>query len=372
MFLIAIVMFSTLIVGKMKAEKKLKERSEQAKANEAILDRTYREDRRNVQAIDEAFKVFEESAKGTKFAPNLEEWSKKIGTLKSDIKKINEAKNELSLISGALAQPGGGEASRKRLTKAVQSVVGVAWLESEKREFDSSLLGILNAAKGYAEKGKSAEPKNWDEIAGYYLVVDYLGKAIPPDVYPASEAQLVRRDIDEAVEKRYEDAAFLDRLQWQDVTGSEWKNDPEVSVSRTPDGISLSYSGADKAGLFWLNQIVTWQDYQIQIEFTTDKGFQVLQRTQPGQPAGATHDFGALVDSDFIKPNERVTATLWVYMGRFRTQIGDSKGRPAICPPSAPRSGGITIRVPKESKVTIHKISVKIMSSEEAAEKPAK
>ncbi|NUN51003.1 MAG: hypothetical protein HUU15_19530, partial [Candidatus Brocadiae bacterium] len=372
MFLIAIGLFSTLIIGRMKEKKAAEKQAVLAKASEQTLDRIYREDPNNLQAINEALKEFEESAKGTKMVGMIEEWQKKVAVRHTDVRLKKEANEELSVISGLLAQPGGGEAARRRLTKVVKSVAAVAWFGEEKRTYDSTLLSILRSSQGYAEKGESAEPKNWDEIAGHWLVVDFLGKAVPPDLYPAADAQAVRRKIDEAVEKRYEDPAFLDRLQWQDLTGSDWKNDDALSVARSPEGVTLSYNGSDPAGLYWLNQVVTWQDYIVQVEFTTDNGFQVLQRTLPGQPAGATHDFDAAIQTNFVKPNERTTSNLWVYMSRFRTQIGDTKGRPAICPPSAPRTGGITIRVPKGTKVTIHKISVKVLASEETEAGPPK
>jgi len=371
-FIIAVVMFMTLIVGRMNRAAEAKKRAEETKNAIQDLQRVMREDPNNFDSMDEALQKLKEVSKGTKFGPDVEELEKQIVRRKADFKLKKAATDNLGQIVTMLTQPGGGDQALAKIREVEKSLATVTWNEQlkEKDAHYSQLVRILKAARELAEKGKTAPTPDWDSIAGWYGVVGELVKTVPPEFYPASEAGTVLKDIDEAIEKRYDNPAFLDRLPWNDMLGSDtaWQKDSWLNVSKSGADLVLEYpaGGTEKAGLYWMNEVKTWKDYIVQIEFTVEgAGFQILERTQPGQQPGATHDLELMVNQQILKSGEKATISLKVYGGRFVTQVGETKTRPAFCPPTAAKTGGVTIRVPSGVKLTIHKMQVKVMMSED-------
>ncbi|MBI2923735.1 MAG: hypothetical protein HYY18_21975 [Planctomycetes bacterium] len=376
-FIIAVVLFMTLIVGRMKTAEALKKRNELAKEHSQELERIMREEPNNFDAMDEALEKFKEVAPGTKLAENAKDFEKAIDKRKADSKGKKTAMALLNEIFGLFGQPGGAEAALLKVREAHKLVTGVGWYMNEQSEYQQLQVRVLKSAKEKAEAAKAAVPQDWNVIAGYYLIAGELDKLIPPEQLAADERQKMQKDVDEAIEKRYDSPGYLETLTWLNLNGADtdWKHDESMPVSRSGDDVVLNNAaGGEKAALYWLNQPVNWKDYVVEMEFTVEGGpFQVLQRTQPEQPPGATHDLEVLIGQNYVKMNEKNTVQFWVYSSRFRVAVGEIKARPGFCAPTAPKKGGITLRIPVGTKVTIHKMQVKVMMTEGEAEvAPAK
>jgi hypothetical protein len=370
---VAIVLFSTLVLGKFKADAAFKKKLEDCKAAQQDLDRVLREDPKNFEGAKDALKKFEEIAKGTKFEENVKDYNKTITTrVQHDVLK----KSARELLSGIPASLGDAEGARGALTKvreALKKVAGVGWLsDAEHNEYFQDLERVMKSAKDKAVAAATAAPPDEIFIGRLYLVVNEAFKALPPDRIKEEERQALPRDIEQWVEKMYFAAGFLDTVAAKDLLSgaTEWKADSWLTVSKSGTDVTLHYAtaGEEKAGLYYVNELLGWRDYYLEVEFTADGPFQVLQRILPGAGPGATHDMEISLDK-FWKKGEKATAGFFVYLGKCRGRMSETMGRPVPCAPTGAKTGGVGFRVPLNTKVILHKVTVRILE-EEAVEAP--
>lgn len=372
-FLIAGSIFFTLIIKRSRDHAELKDRTTQSTEAKAEFERIFREKPRDFEGIDRALQKFHEVAKNLpKFKADLEDADKAVARRKSDDKLKKASMEELSGITSLLGTVEGTDEALKKARKAIKNVKSVDWVQDEKKNYEDRMLSVLKAAAAAGETAKAVAPPDAVLIAGDYVVALELSHALPPEVFPAGDATKLQKDAEDAIEKRYSDPKYLEKFAWEDYTGESWNHDEWVTVAQGADGITLVNTKAE-TGLYWLNKQVNWADFMIRIEFTTDKaGFQVLQRQQGETPAAATHDVTALLEHDVIKEKEKVTLSLLIYGGKFITYLGAVAGRPARCAPTGSKAGGFSFRLPKDEKLVIHKVEVKVFVSDEEDSKPEK
>jgi hypothetical protein len=369
-------LFFTVIVKRGRENSAYKANAELCKEYSGELERLLREKPRDFEAIDAAFAKFKEVAvKDKKYSLNVEDFEKVITRRKEHHKLKKQAQEELAGIAGNLSTVEGTDEGLRKAKKSIAFVRSVEWVLDEKKEHEDRMLGVLKAAKTAAETAKAAAPPNWVLAAGAYDITATISGSLPPEVFPAQDAQSLQKDIDEAVEKRYDDEEYLKKFTWEDLTAItvDWKNDDYLTVARGADGISIE-NKSDKEGLFWLNAIKGWQDYTIKLDFTCNaEAFVLSQRRGADKEASPAinHDVRLLIGGGAMNANERTTLNFMVFGGKNR--VGREKwGRAQRCQSTGSRAGGFLFRIPVGAKVTLHKIEVQVYQEEDPNAAPVK
>ena len=328
----------------------------------------FRETPEDFDGIAAGIEKARELAKGTPLEGEVAEFDKLLA-----IRRRWKASREraIELLTSAKKSLEAGEDPWNTLTIVEQgcaAVEDVRWLPKATEGFEDLKVGVLRSAITLAERRKRWEP-DWVAMAGAYRIAVLLIPDVPPTVFPASGCQSLLRNADEAMQKCILMPEFTDRFPWKDTGGeaTKWAADDWLLVSKDGGDLVLAYpsEGAkERAGLRWMNESVGWKDYAVRMEITCNAGFQVLLRVSAAQQPGATLDFELALQQGLFKPGERTTVQGWVYGGRFHMKVGDKRGRPAFCPPTASRSGGLCFRIPAGTRLTIHKIEVKVLSED--------
>lgn len=371
-FALAGGLFFTLIVKRGREGAAYKENVVLIKQLRLELDRLLREKPKDFEAIDEALRKFKEAAeKDPKFAADLEDFTKLVTRRKEFHKNKKQALEEISAVSGNLTTVEGTDEGLRKVKKAMSLVKSVEWVLNEQKDWQDRLLTVLKAAKAAAETAKAQTPPNWILIAGAYDIAAAISASLPPEVFPAQDAQSLQKDVEEAVAKRYDDPEYLKKFPWTDIALTDFK-EFDLVVAVGADGLSVQNNGTE-AGLLLLNKVVNWQDFTLRVEFTAgEEGFVIFQRQAAGNQAtpAVQHDVKLMMSNGAIKAGEKIAVDFFVFSNRFK--IGKEMkftGQPGRCAPSGSKAGGFLFRVAGGSKLTIHKVQVQVYVEEEQTEK---
>jgi hypothetical protein len=372
-FLIAGGIFFTLIIKRGRGEAAYKQNMADCKERLDALERLLREKPRDFEAIDQAHEKFKEVASNQpKYSSQLEDVTKLVLRRKEHHKLKKQATEEIGGVVGLLGTVEGTDEGLRKIKKAIALVKGVEWVLDEQKEFQNRLVDVLRSARTAAEKGKAEATPNWQLIAGAYVIATTLSGSLPPEVFPAQDAQALGRDADDAIAKRYDDPAYMAKFSFVEVNMGDMKGDPDLVIATGADGLTIENKGTG-AGFFWLNKQVSWQDYTLRVDFTAgDEGMVIFQRLGGGEGAtpAVQHDVRIMIASGGVKANERVAVDFMVFGGRFR--LGKAlkfQGTPGRCAPSGSRAGGFSLRIAPGTKVILHKIEVQVYQEEDVAEK---
>lgn len=372
-FLIAGGIFFTLIIKRGRGEAAYKQNMADCKERLDVVERLLREKPRDFEAIDQALEKFKEVAeKQPKYSQQLEDVTKVVVRRKEHHKLKKQAMEEVGGVVGLLATVEGTDEGLRKVKKAIALVKGIEWVLDEQKEFQNRLLDVLKSARAAGEKGKTEATPNWQLIAGDYVIATTISGTLPPEVFPAQDAQALGRDADDAVAKRYDDPGYMAKFPFVEVNMGDMKGDPDLVIATGADGLTIENKGAG-VGFFWLNKQVSWQDYTLRVDFTAaEEGMVIFQRLAGGEGAtpAVQHDVKIMIQTGGVKAGERVAVDFMVFGGRFR--LGKALkfvGTPGRCAPSGSRAGGFSFRIAPGAKIVLHKIEVQVYQEEDIVEK---
>ncbi len=372
-FLIAGGIFFTLIIKRGRESSRVKQNLADCKETQDAVERLLREKPRDFEAIDQAYDKFKAAAEHQpKYAGAYEDITKLVLRRKEHHKLKKSAMEEIGGVVATLGTVEGTDEGLRKVKKALALVKSVEWVLDEQKEFQNRLLDVLKSARNAGEKGMAEATPNWQLIAGAYVVATTISGALPPEVFPAQDAQALGRAADDAIAKRYDDPAYMAKFPFTEINMGDMKGDPDLVIATGADGLTIENKGTG-AGFFWLNRPVGWQDYTLRVDFTAgEEGLVIFQRLAAGEGAtpAVQHDVRIMIASGGVKANERVAVDFMVFGGRFR--LGKAlkfAGTPGRCAPSGSRAGGFSLRIAPGTKVQIHKIEVQVYQEEEVEKK---